>query len=240
MLHYFIFALDCAFFRLFYSIRGFSEPLKKEQRKQRKKGRRIPPNVNSFKSIYNTLESQIIFVRGFRPKTLSAGAAYSTPQTSQLKLTHFAWVRPARLASTDPQIIFLYYPPGLKSSDDIRKKSAAPYMFDWVNTSLKRLKRFEDEAKVEQIIAIVTTHSVSFYSSCFVLAISLLNLILLQYDVMCAIHLLLLFIGKAPHESTKYSIYITTESVLVRYDGYLAKTLELFLLLQHFFFISNT
>ena len=152
MLHYFIFALDCAFFRLFYSIRGFSEPLKKEQ----------------------------------------------------------------------------------------NKKSAAPYMFDWVNTSLKRLKRFEDEAKVEQIIAIVTTHSVSFYSSCFVLAISLLNLILLQYDVMCAIHLLLLFIGKAPHESTKYSIYITTESVLVRYDGYLAKALELFLLLQHIFFISNT
>ena len=113
-------------------------------------------------------------------------------------------------------------------------------MFDWVNTSLKRLKRFEDEAKVQQTIAIVTTHSVSFYSSCFVLAISLLNLILLQYDAMCAIHLLLLYIGKAPHESTKYSIYITTESVLVRYDGYLAKTLELFLLLQHFFFISNT
>ena len=91
-----------------------------------------------------------------------------------------------------PKIIFLYYPAGLKSSVDIRKKSAAPYMFDWVNASLKRLKRFEDEAKVEQISAIVRTHSVSFYSICFVLTISLLNLILLQYDAVCAIDLLLL------------------------------------------------
>ena len=41
---------------------------------------------------------------------------------------------------------------------------------------------------------------------------------------MCAIHLPLLFIGKASHESTKYSIYITTENVLVRYDSYLPKT----------------
>ena len=98
-------------------------------------------------------------------------------------------------------------------------------MFDWVNASLKRLKRFEDEAKVEQISAIVRTHSVSFYSICFVLAINLLNLILLQYDAVCAIDLLSLFIGKALHESTKYSIYISTENVLVRYDGYLPKTL---------------
>ena len=49
-------------------------------------------------------------------------------------------------------------------------------------------------------------------------------MILLQYDVMCAIQLPLLFIGKAPHASKKYSIYITTENVLVRYDSYLPKT----------------
>ena len=41
---------------------------------------------------------------------------------------------------------------------------------------------------------------------------------------MCAIHHLpLLFIGKASQKSTKYSIYITTENVLVRYDSYLPK-----------------
>ena len=41
---------------------------------------------------------------------------------------------------------------------------------------------------------------------------------------MCAIHLPLLFIGKASQKSTKYSIHITTENVLVRYDSYLPKT----------------
>ena len=63
-----------------------------------------------FKLIYNTLESQAIFVKGFCPNTPWAGAAYSTPQTSQLNLTHFTWARLAKLASTNPQIIFLYYP----------------------------------------------------------------------------------------------------------------------------------
>ena len=52
---------------------------------------------------------------------------------------------------------------------------------------------------------------------------------------MCAIHLPLLFIGKASHESTKYSIYITTENVLVRYDSYVPKTLQLFFSLQQIF-----
>ena len=37
---------------------------------------------------------------------------------------------------------------------------------------------------------------------------------------MCAIHLLFLFIGKAPHENTKYSVFITTEKGVVRYDSY--------------------
>ena len=59
---------------------------------------------------------------------------------------------------------------------------------------------------------------------------------LLQYDVMCAIHLPLLSVGdKAPHESTKYSIYITTEKALVKYDSYLLKILQLFFLYNNFF-----
>ena len=45
---------------------------------------------------------------------------------------------------------------------------------------------------------------------------------------MRAIHLPLLFVGKASHESTQYSIYITTEKALiVRYDSYLPKMLQL-------------
>ena len=65
-----------------------------------------------FKPIYNTSESQTIFVRGLPPKIPPAGTPYSTPQTSQVKLTHFAWVRLATLTSTDPQIISLFYPLG--------------------------------------------------------------------------------------------------------------------------------
>ena len=38
-----------------------------------------------------------------------------------------------------------------------------------------------------------------------------INLILLQYDVTCTVYLPLLFVGKAPHENTKNSIYITIE-----------------------------
>ena len=56
---------------------------------------------------------------------------------------------------------------------------------------------------------------------------------------MCAIHLPFLFIGKAPHESTKYSIYITTENVLVSYDSYFfQKYYNVFFTTN--FFISNT
>ena len=44
---------------------------------------------------------------------------------------------------------------------------------------------------------------------------------------MRAIHVPLLFVGKASHERTQYSIYITTENTLVRYDSYLTKTLQL-------------
>ena len=74
------------------------------------KGRRIASNVDRFKPIYNTLESQTVFVRGLLPKTPAAGAAL--PPTSQLNLIHFAWVRLARLNSNDLQIILLHYPLG--------------------------------------------------------------------------------------------------------------------------------
>ena len=50
-------------------------------------------------------------------------------------------------------------------------------------------------------------------------------MILLQYDVMCVIHVPLLFISKAPHESTKHSVYITIKNVPVRSDSYLSKIL---------------
>ena len=65
-----------------------------------------------FKPISNTSESQTIFVGGLRSKTPPAGAPYSTPQTSHVNLTQFAWVRLARLASTEPQNISLHYPLG--------------------------------------------------------------------------------------------------------------------------------
>ena len=67
-----------------------------------------------FKPIYNTLETQTAFVRELRPKIPQTWAAYSNPQTFQLNLAHFTWVGLARLVSTDPHIIFLYYP--LRSS----------------------------------------------------------------------------------------------------------------------------
>ena len=67
-----------------------------------------------FKPIYNTIETQTVFVRELRPKIPRTWAAYSNPQTFQLNLAHFTWVGLARLASTDPHIIFLYYP--LRSS----------------------------------------------------------------------------------------------------------------------------
>ena len=53
---------------------------------------------------------------------------------------------------------------------------------------------------------------------------------------MCAIHLPFLFIGKAPYESTKYSIYITTENVLVSYDSYFYQNIITFFLQQIFLF----
>ena len=56
---------------------------------------------------------------------------------------------------------------------------------------------------------------------------------------MCAIHLPLLSVGgKGAHESTKYSIYTTTEKALVKYDGYLPKILQFFFSLQQFFSFS--
>ena len=93
-----------------------------------------------FKPIYNTSESQTIFVRGLPPKIPPAGTPYSTPQTSQVKLTHFAWVRLATLTSTDPPNYFPVLPPGLRPTDDFCKKSAAPYRSNLVNTPLKRLE----------------------------------------------------------------------------------------------------
>ena len=91
-----------------------------------------------FKPIYNTLESQTIFVRGLRPKTPATGAAYSTPQTFQLNLTHFACVRLARLASNHPQIVFLYSPPGVKTQRWFSQKNLyTTYIQLGKNTSKK-------------------------------------------------------------------------------------------------------
>ena len=67
----------------------------------------------------------------------------------------------------------------------------------------------------------------------------LINLILLQYNVMCTIHQLL---TKAQYTAYtyiqgnfKFPRYITTENVLVTNDGYLPKALLLFFSLQLFF-----
>ena len=81
-----------------------------------------------FKLIYNTLESQAIFVNGFCPKTPPTGVVYSTPQTSQLNITHFTRVRIARIPSTNPHIYFLYYPWVETHWRFLQKKSAAPYV----------------------------------------------------------------------------------------------------------------
>ena len=91
---------------LFHQIRGRKNIKKIEEKKEEE----YDQMWINFKTIYNTLESQTIFVRGLRPKASPAGTAYSTHQTSQLNLTHFVWVRLARFVSTDPRIIFLYYP----------------------------------------------------------------------------------------------------------------------------------
>ena len=56
---------------------------------------------------------------------------------------------------------------------------------------------------------------------------------------MCGIHLPLLCVGgKAPHESTKYSIYITTEIALVKYHSYLPKILQLFFFTTMFYIFN--
>ena len=84
-------------------------PLKKEYKKIEEKNEEEYHQIwIDFKPIYNTLESQTIFVRGLCSKTPPAGAACSTPQILLLNLTHFACVRLDRLASTDPQIFFLH------------------------------------------------------------------------------------------------------------------------------------
>ena len=80
-----------------------------------------------FKPIYNTLETQTVFVRELCPKTPQTWAAYSNPQTSQLNLAHFTWVGLARLASTDPQIIFLYYPLDHHASGKCAKYPVFPH-----------------------------------------------------------------------------------------------------------------
>ena len=71
----------------------------------------------------------------------------------------------------------------------------------------------------------------------------LINLILLQYNVMCTIHQLL---TKAQYTAYtyiqgnfKFPRYITTENVLVTNDSYLPKVL-LFFFFTVIFFISNT
>ena len=87
-----------------------------------------------FKPIYNTLETQTVFVRELHPKTPPTWAAYSNPQTSQLNLAHFTWVGFARLASTDSQIFFLYYP--LTMVDFFRKKGKFLFSLKTLNGHL--------------------------------------------------------------------------------------------------------
>ena len=72
----------------------------------------------------------------------------------------------------------------------------------------------------------------------------LINLILLQYNVMCTIHQLL---TKAQYTAYtyiqgnfKFPRYITTENVPVTNDGYLPKALLFFFFFTVIFFISNT
>ena len=55
--------------------------LKKEHKEnRRKKEEEYHQMWIDFKPIYNTLESQTIFVKGPLPQTPPAGAAYSTPR----------------------------------------------------------------------------------------------------------------------------------------------------------------
>ena len=57
----------------------FFSALKKEHKENRgKKEEEYHQMWIDFKPVYNTLESQRVFVRRLRPKTSSAGAAYST------------------------------------------------------------------------------------------------------------------------------------------------------------------
>ena len=81
------------------------------------------------------------------------------------------------------------------------------------------------------MIAIVTTDSVSCCTFLVVVFVSYSRnkLILLRYDVMCAIQQLL---TKAQNTVStyikgnfKFPWYITTENVVVRYDSYLPKAL---------------
>ena len=89
---------------LFHQIRGRKNIKKIEEKKEEENNEMW---IN-FKPIYNTLDSQTIFVKGLRPKTSQASTVCSTRHISQLDVTHFGWVRLARLAPTDPRIIFLY------------------------------------------------------------------------------------------------------------------------------------
>ena len=60
-----------------------------------------------------------------------AGEAYSNPQTPQLNLVCFTCVRLTMLASTDPQIIFLYYPLNMSTVLKIFFSNSAPKEFNY-------------------------------------------------------------------------------------------------------------
>ena len=126
-----------------------------------------------FKPNCKTLESQKVVVKGLCPKTPLTGAAYSTSYTSQLNLKHFTWVRLDRLVSSNPQIIFLYYP--------------------WVETHW----RFSQKKRctIHVWLATYTSEKIRIFKMKLKLGKSLQ--IILQYNIMCTIHLPLLFIGKA-------------------------------------------
>ena len=117
---------------LFYQITGFSVPLKKEHEENRRKKEEEQDQMwRDIKPIYSTLESQTIIVRGLRPKTPwteQLTVPPPPPKTSRLNLTHFEWVRFTRLISTDPKIIFLFYPLGLNSMMIFTKNCCTIYV----------------------------------------------------------------------------------------------------------------
>ena len=91
-----------------------------------------------IKLIYDTLQSQAIFVKGFYPEAPLTGTVPcpdlpAEPNSLRLGLTCYT-------RFYQPPNCFPILHPGLTLIDVFCKKNAAPCMFDWVNTPLKRLE----------------------------------------------------------------------------------------------------